>query len=79
MSIKGRYGDPMQAACESTGNYWTRTHDMLEEAGIDTALLHPANTKVIAYAKLKDDKVDSEAIADLLRTDMTYESFVPDP
>lgn len=76
--VKARYGGPMRAACESTGNYWTKTHDMLEEAGIETALLHPAKTKVIAYAKLKDDKVDSEAIADLLRADMTYESFVPD-
>ena len=33
---------------------------------------------MIAYARLKDDKVDSEVISDLLRSDMIYESFVPD-
>ena len=65
--VKDRYGGPMRAACESTGNYWIRTHDMLEDAGIKTSLLHPAKTKVIAYARLKDDKVDSEVISDLLR------------
>ena len=53
-------------------------HDTLEdEFGIDTLLAHPAKTKVIAQAKLKNDKVDSEVLADLLRTDMVYESFVP--
>ena len=51
---------------------------MLEDAGIKTSLLHPAKTKVIAYARLKNDKVDSEVISDLLRSDMIYESFVPD-
>ena len=76
--VKDRYGGPMRAACESTGNYWIRTHDMLEDAGIKTSLLHPAKTKVIAYARLKDDKVDSEVRSDLLRSDMIYESFVPD-
>ena len=76
--VKGKYKGEMRAACESTGNYWMMLHDMLEEAGIETALLHPTKTKVIAYAKLKDDKVDSEVIADLLRSDMIYESFVPD-
>ena len=76
--VKDKYGGPMRAACESTGNYWIRTHDMLEDAGIKTSLLHPAKTKVIAYARLKDDKVDSEVISDLLRSDMIYESFVPD-
>ena len=65
--VKDRYGGPMRAACESTGSYWIRTHDMLEDAGIKTSLLHPAKTKVIAYARLKDDKVDSEVISDLLR------------
>ena len=42
-------------------------HDLLEATGTDTSLLHPAKTKVIAYAKLKDDKVNSEVIADLLK------------
>lgn len=71
---KGR----IRAVCESTANYWIRLHDTLEQHGIDTALAHPAKTKVIAQAKLKDDKMDSAMLADLLRSGMIYESFVPD-
>ena len=73
----GRYGE-IKAVCESTANYWIRLHDELERRGIDTLLAHPAKTKVIAQAKLKDDKLDSEMLADLLRADLIYESFVPD-
>lgn len=76
-SIKQRYGNA-RAVCESTANYWIRLHDTLEENGIDTILAHPAKTRIIAQAKLKNDKLDSEVLADLLRSDMICESFVPD-
>lgn len=66
------------AVVESTGNYWIRIHDMLEENGINTLLANPVETKAIAKARLKDDKIDSNILADLLRTDLVYESFVPD-
>ena len=79
VQIKKRYTRrKIRAVCEATGNYWILLHDMLEDNKIDTKLAHPAKTKAIAHAKLKDDKVDSEVLADLLRTDMVYESFVPD-
>ena len=67
---------PAKAVCESTGNYWVLPYDMLSETGIDMKLANPKNTKVIAQAKLKDDKVDSEALSDLLRSDMISESYV---
>ena len=76
--IKNTHGKNIRAVCESTGNYWIRLHDTLEENGIDAILAHPAKTKIIAQAKLKNDKIDSEALADLLRSDMVYESFVPE-
>ncbi len=76
--IKNLYGNDARAVCESTANYWIRLHDTLEENGIDTVLAHPAKTKMIAQAKLKNDKLDSEVLADLLRTDMVFESFVPE-
>lgn len=76
-SVKQRH-DTARAVCESTANYWIRLHDTLEENGIDTILAHPAKTRIIAQARLKNDKLDSEVLADLLRTDMVYESFVPD-
>ena len=73
----GRYGE-IKAVCESTANYWIRLHDELERRGIDTLLAHPAKTKRMAQANLKEDKIDSEILADLLRAGMVYESFVPD-
>ena len=78
--VKARYARKgrIRAVCESTANYWIRLHDTLEHNGIDTLLAHPAKTKVIAHAKLKDDKLDSAMLADLLRSGMIYESFVPD-
>jgi transposase len=64
--------------CESTGNSWIRLHDTLEDNGIDTVLANPIKRKIIAQAKLKDDKIDSNVLADLLRADLVYRSFVPD-
>jgi transposase len=34
--------------------------------------------KAIAYAKVKTDKVDARKLADLLRTDMVAEYYIPD-
>jgi len=71
-------GEEIRAVCESTANYWIRVHDILEEHGIDTALVHPAKVKIIAHARIKDDRVDAGVLADLLRAGMLPESFVPD-
>jgi len=67
-----------KAVVESTANYWIRIHDMLEDNGIDTILANPVKTKIIAKAKLKNDKADSNILCDLLRADLVYESYVPD-
>lgn len=76
VTVRNQYW-PAKAVCESTGNYWILPYDMLSEEGIDMKLANPKNTKVIAQAKLKDDKVDSEVLSDLLRSDMISESYVP--
>ena len=78
--VKTEFGDrcPITAVCEATGNYWYILHDTLEDNGIDTKVAHPAKTKAIAQAKLKNDKVDSAVLCDLLRADMVYEAYVPD-
>ncbi len=57
---------PAKAVCESTGNYWVLPYDMLVEAGVEIKLANPKNTKIISQAKIKDDKIDSEVLADLL-------------
>ena len=37
---------------------------------------HSAKIKVIVQAKLENDKIDSERLSDLLRSDMISEPFV---
>ena len=69
---------PTTAVCDSTANYWIVVHDMLEDAGIDTILAHPHNTKIIIETVYKNDKADSAKLADLCRLDMIPESFVAD-
>jgi transposase len=65
------------AVVESTGNMLIRIHDTLEENGMDTILANPYKTKIIAEAKIKSDKLDARILADLLRADLVYESYVP--
>ncbi|HVH95396.1 MAG TPA: IS110 family transposase [Bacillus sp. (in: firmicutes)] len=66
-----------RAVLESTGNMWMKIHDTLEENEIDTKLANPYKTRIIAEAKIKSDKLDARILSDLLRTDLIYESYVP--
>ena len=69
---------PATAACESTGNYWIVLHDTLEAAGINTLLAHPHHLKIITQTAYKNDKADSEKLAELCRL-MIPESFWSTP
>jgi transposase len=71
-------GHQYKAVVESTANYWIRVHDTLEDMGVNTLVAHPTKTKLIAESRLKNDSVDSEALADLLRSDFVCEAYVPD-
>jgi len=66
------------AVCESTANYWVQVHDVLEENGINALIAHPTKTKIIAQARLKDDTLDSNVLANLLRANLVYGTFVPE-
>lgn len=61
---------------ESTIN-WYYFYELFESKTQNISLAHPAKTKVIAEAKLKNDKVDSEMLAHLLRTDLLPEAYIP--
>ncbi len=50
----------------------------LKKEGFDAVVSHPKKTKLIAQTKIKCDRVDSMAIAQLLRTDWLPLSYVPD-
>ena len=56
---------------------WQPLYDRLQATGHDVRLAHPLKVKVIAQAKVKTDKIDSETLAHLLRADLLPESYVP--
>ena len=66
-----------EAVVESTANMWIRIHDTLEDHGINTVLANPYKTRIIAEAKIKSDKLDARILADLLRSDLVCQSYVP--
>lgn len=56
---------------------WEHFHDAAVAAGADVVLSHPYRTRLIADASLKSDKVDSEALATLLRLRALPTAYVP--
>jgi transposase len=54
---------------ESTRNWYWMADD-LQECGIDLLLANPKQTKAIAWARVKTDKVDADTLNMLLRADV---------
>ena len=67
----------VKVAVESSGNYWVRLYEELEENGIRVVLTNPLKTRAIAEAKIKTDKLDASTLADLLRAGLVAECYVP--
>ena len=74
----GRLPGHKHVAIEA-GAMWEPYFDTAEATGAEVTLSHPLKTKLIAGASLKSDKVDSEALARLLRLDALPTSFAPPP
>lgn len=55
---------------------WYWLYDLLTEKGYDAVISNPAKTKAIASAKIKNDKVNSHMLAQLLRADLISRSHV---
>jgi transposase len=53
--------------------------ELLEGYGFDPHLVHPSRCKAIASARLKNDKVDAEILAQLLRADLLPEAWIAPP
>ena len=62
-------GKKHRAVVEATAN-WYWLSDLLNDHGINLVLAHAKYLKAISYAKVKTDKVDSQTLANLLRSDM---------
>src|SRR5437867_2750002 len=63
-------------AIEASGTWWWLV-DLLERLGHDPILSHPKQTKAIAAARLKNDRVDAERLALLLRGDLLPTVWIP--
>jgi len=64
-----------KVAVESTMN-WMPFYENLEKLGCHVVLSNPLQTKAIAAARIKNDKVDSRVLADLLRTNYLPLAYV---
>ena len=70
-------GQAVQAAVEACG-FWPAFREVVEPEVKRLVLVHPQRVKAIASAKLKNDRVDSETLAHLLRCDLLPESWKAD-
>ena len=70
-------GQAVEVAVEACG-FWPAFREVVEPAVERLVLVHPQRVKAIASAKLKNDRVDSETLAHLLRCDLLPESWKAD-
>jgi len=64
-------------AVEATGN-WYWLIDLLQAMGYEVLLSNPVQTKAIAKARIKNDKVDARTLAHLLKADLLPICWIPD-
>src|SRR5262245_1948607 len=67
---------PNPIAIEASGTWWWLV-DLLERLGHQPVLSHPKETKAIASARLKNDKVGAQRLALLLRGDLLPTVWIP--
>ena len=67
----------VQVAVEACG-FWPAFREVVEPEVGRMVLVHPQRVKAIAWAKLKNDRVDSATLAHLLRCDLLPESWKAD-
>ena len=72
-------GDDCRAVVESTGNLWLRIYESLEEHGVGVKLANTLQTKAIASARIKTDRLSARILAHLLRADLIPECYVVAP
>jgi len=70
-------GQAVEVAVEACG-FWPAFREVVEREVRRLVLVHPQRVKAIASAKLKNDRVDSQTLAHLLRCDLLPESWKAD-
>ena len=72
-----QWSKPLQVAVVAC-SFWQAFVDRVEPLVTRLTLVHPQRVKAIASAKLKNDRVDSETLAHLLRANLLPESWIAD-
>lgn len=67
---------PARVAIEASGTWWWLV-ELLERLGHEPVLSHPKQTRAIAAARLKNDRVDAERLVLLLRGDLLPTVWIP--
>jgi len=67
---------PSSVAMEAAGN-WYWVSDLVEECGHKVKLAHAKKVRIIAESTVKTDKIDSEVLAHLDRTNFLPLSYMP--
>ncbi|MGC8585661.1 MAG: IS110 family transposase, partial [Thermoplasmata archaeon] len=61
---------------ESTG-FYEPIYDAIESKGFEVKLANPLKVRLIAESRIKNDRIDSEILAKLLKNNWAPESYVP--
>ena len=70
------YDEPMKAVVEASHG-WGPIYDWLDDLTDEVILAHPAKVRAIADARIKTDKIDSETLAHLLRSNLIPAAYAP--
>ncbi|UCE36708.1 MAG: IS110 family transposase [Thermoplasmata archaeon] len=57
--------------------YYEYVYEILNGLGYEVSLSHSLKTRLIAESRIKTDKIDAKALADLLRADPLPTSYIP--
>jgi len=69
-------GSKLSVAMEASYN-WLYYYKILEEITDNITVAHPLKTRIIGEARIKTDKIDSEALAYMLKADMLPKIYIP--
>jgi transposase len=78
LKVIGQYSTHTPVAFEAAFG-WGWLVERLDDYGYEPHLVHPTRCKAIAAARLKNDKVDAETLAQLLRADLLPEAWIAPP
>ena len=67
---------PIRVVYEATG-MWQATYEALEGLVEELQMAHPLETKAIAHARIKTDKIDAATLAHLGRADLVPQAWIP--